>query len=72
MFVLEQLINNNFNKPYEKQEEDMNELSEEERQKIIHSPPIGTWALTIIVGLSMVAAWLFIYYGVFLPRGAIG
>jgi hypothetical protein len=50
----------------------MNELSEEERQKIIHSPPIGTWALTIIVGLSMVAAWLFIYYGVFLPRGAIG
>ena len=50
----------------------MNELSEEERQKIIHSAPVGTWALTLIVGLSMVAAWLFLFYGVFLPRGAIG
>lgn len=49
----------------------MDQLSEEERQKIIHSPPVGTWALMVIVSLSMMAAWLFIYYGVFIPRGAI-
>jgi len=47
-------------------------LSEEERQKIIKSSPVGTWILMIIVSAGMVVAWLFLYYGVFLPRGAIG
>jgi len=50
----------------------MSQLSEEERQKIINSSPIGTWVLMLTVSLGMVAAWLFLYYGVFLPRGAIG
>ena len=49
----------------------MEPLSEEERRKIITSPPIGTWTLMIIVSISMVIAWLFIYFGVFIPRGAI-
>lgn len=49
----------------------MTQLSEEEREKIIKSPPVGTWALMLMVGAGMVAAWLFLYYGVFLPRGAI-
>lgn len=49
----------------------MNPLSEEEREKILNSSPVGTWALMIAVGASMVVAWLFLYYGVFLPRGAI-
>ncbi|MGR9086805.1 MAG: hypothetical protein ACU841_07000 [Gammaproteobacteria bacterium] len=46
-------------------------FSEEERNKIINGPPTGTWALMLIVSLSMLAAWLFIYFGVFIPRGAI-
>lgn len=50
----------------------MSQLSEEEREKIIKSPPVGTWALMLIVSVGMLAAWLFLYYGVFLPRGAIG
>ncbi|MGZ4960005.1 MAG: hypothetical protein ACXV7J_12165 [Methylomonas sp.] len=49
----------------------MSQLSKEEREKIINSPPVGTWALMLIVGAGMVVAWLFLYYGVFLPRGAI-
>lgn len=49
----------------------MEQLSEEERRKIIESPPVGTWALMIVVSVSMVVAWLFIYFGVFIPRGAI-
>lgn len=49
----------------------MEPLSEEEREKIITSPPVGTWALMIVVSTSMVIAWLFIYFGVFIPRGAI-
>lgn len=50
----------------------MNELNEEERKKILESSPIGTWALMLTVGGAMALAWLFMYYGVFLPRGPIG
>jgi hypothetical protein len=47
----------------------MNKLSEEQRQQILKSPPIGTLALMSAVIASMVIGWLFLYYGVFLPRG---
>ena len=50
----------------------MNELSDEERKKILESSPIGTWALMLVVSGGMVFAWLLMYYGVFLPRGYIG
>jgi len=33
--------------------------------------PVGTWALMCLVITAMAAAWLFLYFGVFLPRGAI-
>lgn len=49
----------------------MSRLSEEERQKIIKGSPIGTWVLMIIITAAMVVAWLFLYFGIFLPRGAI-
>lgn len=49
----------------------MKEISEEERKKILESAPIGTLALMLVVGASMVVAWLFLYYGVFSPRGII-
>ena len=35
------------------------------------SAPAGTWALLCLVLAAMVAAWLFLYFGVFLPRGTI-
>ena len=49
----------------------MTELNEEERKKILESAPVGTWALMVTVGISMVIGWLFLYYGVFLSRGII-
>jgi hypothetical protein len=49
----------------------MAELSEEEKQKILNSAPVGTWALMLMVSTGMVIAWLFLYYGVFIPRGTI-
>jgi hypothetical protein len=49
----------------------MNKLNDEERKKIIESSPVGTWVLMLSVGISMVIGWLFLYYGVFLPRGII-
>jgi hypothetical protein len=49
----------------------VNELNEEERKKIIESSPVGTWVLMLTVGIGMVIGWMFLYYGVFLPRGII-
>lgn len=34
--------------------------------------PRGTWVLLCLVALGMTAAWLFLYFGVFLPRGQVG
>ena len=30
--------------------------------------PIGTWTLLCVIAAGMTAAWLFLYFGVFLPR----
>ncbi len=49
----------------------MDQISDEERKKILESPPVGTWTLMLTVAVGMVVGWLFIYYGVFLPRGVI-
>jgi len=49
----------------------MEPMSEEERKQVLESPPVGTFALLSVVIGGMVIAWLFLYYGVFLPRGAI-
>ena len=49
----------------------MQELSEEERKRILESPPMGTWALMLTVGIGFVVAWLFLYFGVFIPRGIV-
>jgi hypothetical protein len=47
----------------------MDKITKEERKRILESPPVGTLALMSIVIGGMVVAWLFLYYGVFLPRG---
>jgi len=33
--------------------------------------PVGTWVLLCLVALAMTAGWLFLYFGVFLPRGEV-
>jgi len=33
--------------------------------------PVGTWILLCLVAIAMAAAWLFLYFGVFLPRGTV-
>ncbi|MGZ8236779.1 MAG: hypothetical protein ACXWTY_02755 [Methylobacter sp.] len=47
----------------------MEQMSEEDRKRILESSPVGTFALMSVVIAGMVIAWLFLYYGVFLPRG---
>ena len=47
----------------------MVKMTEEDRKRILESPPVGTFALMSVVFGGMVVAWLFLYYGVFLSRG---
>ena len=35
------------------------------------SAPVGTWVLLCLAAAGMTAAWLFLYFGVFLPRGGV-
>ena len=45
---------------------------QQEKQKQPESfSPVGTWTLLCLVAIAMVAAWLFLYFGVFLPRGTV-
>jgi hypothetical protein len=46
-------------------------MNEKERLRILASTPVGTFALLAAVIGSMVIAWLFLYFGVFIPRGII-
>ena len=49
----------------------MNELTEEQQRRILESPPRGTWALILLIGLGMLAAWLYFFFGVFLGHGPV-
>jgi len=33
--------------------------------------PTGTWVLMILAAAGMTVAWLFLYFGIFLPRGTV-
>ncbi len=33
--------------------------------------PVGTWFLLCSIAVAMILGWLFLYFGVFLPRGGI-
>lgn len=37
-----------------------------------HEPqPVGTWVLLLLTAAGMTIAWLFLYFGIFLPRGTV-
>lgn len=49
----------------------MKPLNEEEHKAILESAPVGTFALMAVVLGAMLIGWLFLYFGVFLPRGMV-
>jgi hypothetical protein len=49
----------------------MNELSEEEKLQILEAPPRGTWAIILVIGLGMLLAWLYFFFGLFVSHGPI-
>ena len=49
----------------------MNQLTPEEEKKILDSPPLGTFALLLLVGALLLAGWAFMFFGMFLQHGPV-
>jgi len=49
----------------------MNQLSPEEEKRILESPPLGTFALMLLIGALMFAGWAYMFFGMFLKHGPI-
>ena len=49
----------------------MNQLTPEEEKKILESPPLGTFALMLLVGALIFAGWLYMFFGMFMEHGPI-
>ncbi len=47
-------------------------MSDQNQSPDTHEPaPVGTWVLMILAAAGMTLAWLFLYFGIFLPRGTV-
>nr|MBS0020602.1 hypothetical protein [Gammaproteobacteria bacterium] len=49
----------------------MKPLSEQERRRILESPPRGTWALLLLFAALLTTGWAILYFGVFLAHGPV-
>jgi hypothetical protein len=49
----------------------MTDLTDEERRQILESPPRGTWAVILVIGLGMLVAWLYFFFGLFMSHGPV-
>ena len=49
----------------------MSELTEEEQRRIMESPPKGTWATLLVIGLLLLAGWLYFFFGLFMSHGPV-
>ena len=49
----------------------MHQLSPEEEKRILESPPLGTFALMLLIGALMFAGWAYMFFGMFLKHGPI-
>ena len=56
------------NTPRRKQ---MSQLTPEEEEKILASPPKGTFALMLLVGALIFAGWAYMFFFMFLEHGPV-
>jgi hypothetical protein len=49
----------------------MEGLSEEEQRQILASPPRGTWAVILVIGVGMLLGWLYFFFGLFMSHGPV-
>jgi hypothetical protein len=50
---------------------DVGELTEEQKREILEAPPRGTWAIILLIGLAMLAGWLYFFFGLFMSHGPV-
>lgn len=43
----------------------------EDEKRALEETPKGTWAILLVYAVISSAAWLFMYYGIFIARGTI-
>ena len=49
----------------------MSQLTPEEQQKILNSPPKGTFALMLLVGALIFVGWAGMFFYMFLKHGPV-
>ena len=49
----------------------MSQLTPEQEQEILDSPPKGTFALMLLFGVLMFAGWAFMFFYMFLAHGPV-
>ncbi len=49
----------------------MSQLTPEEEQAILHSKPVGTFALLLVFAALMLAGWGFMFFYMFLQHGPV-
>jgi hypothetical protein len=49
----------------------MTPLSEQEQKRILEEPPRGTWAIILVIGIGMLAAWLYFFFGIYMSHGPV-
>jgi hypothetical protein len=49
----------------------MTELSDEEQRRILEAPPRGTYAVILVIGIGMLLAWLYFFFGLFMSHGPV-
>jgi len=49
----------------------MSQLTPEEEQKILATPPKGTFALMLLVGALIFAGWAYMFFYMFIEHGPV-
>ena len=49
----------------------MSQLTPEEEKKILATPPVGTFALMLLVGALIFAGWVYMFFYMFLEHGPV-
>lgn len=49
----------------------MTDLTDEEQRQILESPPRGTWAVILVIGIAMLLGWLYFFFGLFMSHGPV-
>ena len=49
----------------------MADLTEDEQRQILESPPNGTLAIVLLIGIALLAGWLYFFFDIFMSQGPV-